>query len=122
MSELEKLIRDALKSNAAGDGQHEPLVGLLADRFLDQTRWVSMFAWMKMSGTLLISTVAAVLFFGSETTQAQIGWAPAFLTGFVGFAMWWIWYWMLLNRNASIREIKRLELQLAHMRTAVDSD
>ena len=118
MSELEDLIRDALKSNEIDEGQHEPLVGLLADRFLSQTRWVTMFAWMKMSGTLLISTVAAVLFFGAETTQAQIGWATAFLTGFVGFAMWWIWYWMMLNRNASIREIKRLELQIAEMRSA----
>ena len=120
MSEFENLIRDALKSNDVEDPQNEPLVGLLADRFLQQTRWASAFAWVKMSGTLLISLVAAFLFFGAETTQAQIGWATAFLTGFVGFAMWWIWYWMLLNRNASIREIKRLELQIAHMRTAGD--
>jgi hypothetical protein len=117
MSELENLIRDALESNDVEAGQREPLVGLLADRFLHHTRWASRFAWMKMSGTLLISTVSAFMFFGAETTQAQIGWATVFLTGFVGFAMWWIWYWMLLNRNASIREIKRLELQLAQMKT-----
>lgn len=116
MSELENLIRDALKSNSVVEERREPLVGLLTDRFLSQTRWVTMFAWMKMSGTLVISAVAAALFFGAETTQAQIGWATAFLAGFVGFAMWWIWYWMALNRNASIREIKRLELQIAQMR------
>ena len=31
--------------------------------------------------------------------------------------MWWIWYWMFLNRNAALREIKRLELQIAEVRS-----
>jgi hypothetical protein len=36
----------------------------------------------------------------------------------MGFAMWWIWYWMVLNRNAALREMKRVELQLAELRAA----
>lgn len=116
MSELEDLIRDALKSDDFDEEQHEPLVALLANRLMGESRWVALFAWMKMGGTLLISSVAAVLFFSADSTQAQITWATLFLTGFMGFAMWWIWYWMALNRNAALRELKRLEHQVAQLR------
>jgi hypothetical protein len=51
MSELENLIRDAPKSNSVVEERREPLVGLLTDRFLSQTRWVTMFAWCGGSGT-----------------------------------------------------------------------
>lgn len=57
----------------------------------------------------------------AESPRAQLVWATLFLTGFVGFAMWWIWYWMLLGRNATLRELKRPELQIAELRAAYPS-
>jgi hypothetical protein len=33
----------------------------------------------------------------------------------VGCMQWWIWYWLLVQRNAQTREIKRLELQVAKL-------
>ncbi|MGI9430761.1 MAG: DUF6768 family protein [Myxococcota bacterium] len=116
MSQLEDLIRDALQNHDPDDAGEQPLAGQVADHFLRRSRWVAAFAWMKMGGTLTISIVAAVFFFGAETTRAQIAFASIFLTGFVGFAMWWLWYWMVLNRNAALREMKRIELQIAELR------
>ena len=116
MTQLEDLIRDALKNADSDDPVERPLAGQVADHLLQRSRWVSAFAWMKMGGTLMISFVSAVFFFGAESTRAQIALASVFLTGFVGFAMWWIWYWMMLNRNAALREMKRIELQIAQLR------
>ena len=47
---------------------------------------------MKMGGTLAISGAAAFAFFAAETTRWQLVWATLFSVGFVGFAIWWIWY------------------------------
>ena len=116
MSQLENLIRDALRSDEIDGSAERPIAGQLVDHFLRRSRWVAGFAWMKMGGTLLISFVAAGLFFGAETTRSQIAFASVFLVGFNGFAMWWIWYWMVLNRNAALREMKRIELQIAELR------
>lgn len=116
MSQLEDLIRDALQNHEPDEAGEQPLAGQVADHFLRQSRWVAAFAWMKMGGTLMISFVSAVFFFGAETTRAQIALASMCVMGFVGFAMWWIWYWMVLNRNAALREMKRIELQIAQLR------
>ena len=120
MSELDDLIRRALGEADDGGLPDEPFGGRILERFLRRSRIVAGFAWMKMTGTLLICTVATALFFTAETTRAQIVWATVFTVGFVGFAMWWIWYWMMLNRNAALRELKRLELQIAELRTRAE--
>lgn len=117
MSQLDDLIRNALRSDEA-EVPDESLSGQLAGYFLRRSRWVTAFAWMKMGGTLAISLVAAGMFFSAETTRAQLVWASLFIVGFVGFAMWWIWYWMVMNRNAALRELKRIELQIAELRAS----
>lgn len=118
MSQLEDLVRDALRSNETDPASELPLGTQLTDHFLRRSRWVAGFAWMKMGGLILIGVVSAILFFFAETTRAQIAYAAVFLFGFNGFACWWLWYWMAINRNAALRELKRIELQLAEMRAA----
>jgi len=73
---------------------------------------------MKMVGTMTVALVSGFAFFFVESTQAQIACALMLLVGFTGFGVWWLWYWMVLNRNATLREIKRLELQLAELRVS----
>lgn len=116
MSQLEDWIRDAMRQNEEEEAGSPPLSTELTNHFLQRSRWVAGFAWMKMVGTMTISTVAAIVFFTLDTTQAQIACAAVFLVGFIGFGIWWLWYWMVLNRNATLREIKRVELQLAELR------
>ncbi len=62
-----------------------------------------------------LSIVAAVRFFGAGETRGQILWATAFLFCSLAVAMLKMWFWMLLNRNAITREIKRLEVQVARL-------
>jgi hypothetical protein len=118
MSKLEDLIRDALRDDAETPPEAPGIAAQMADLFLRRSRWVAALAWMKMGGTIAISLIAGVAFFGVESTRAQILCATLVLLGFVGFATWWTWYWMVLNRNAALRELKRIELQLAELRAA----
>jgi hypothetical protein len=118
MSELEDLIRNALHDDEEAPPEAPGMAGRMTELFLRRSRWVAAFAWMKMGGTLAISLVAGAAFFAAESVRWQIVWATLVTIGFVGFAMWWIWYWMVLNRNAALRELKRIELQLAEQREA----
>ncbi len=118
MTDFDDAIRHALNDDGGdpgGDGTPS-VPQMILDGFRGQFRAMTLFAWMKMSATLGICCLAGVGFFLAESTRAQIAWSAVFTIGFVGFAMWWIWYWMFLNRNATLREIKRLELQVAQMR------
>jgi hypothetical protein len=118
MSELEDLIRNALRDDEEAVPEPPGLAGRMTELFLRRSRWVAAFAWMKMGGTLAIAMIAGAAFFAAESTRWQIVCATLVTIGFMGFAMWWIWYWMVLNRNAALRELKRIELQLAELRAA----
>jgi hypothetical protein len=118
MSELEDLIRNALREDEEAPPEAPGVAGRMTELFLRRSRWVAAFAWMKMGGTLAISLGAALAFSASDSTRWQIVWSALFVVGFVGFGTWWIWYWMVLNRNAALREMKRIELQLAELRSA----
>ena len=119
MSELEDLIRNALRDDEEAVPEAPGIAGRMTELFLRRSRWVAAFAWMKMGGTPAISMAAGAAFFTVESTRWQIC-ATLVTIGFMGFAMWWIWYWMVLNRNAALREMKRIELQLAELRGDAD--
>lgn len=118
MADFDETIRKALRDDG-GDPDSDgtaSVPGMILDSFRGQSRATTLFAWMKMSGTLAICCIAGVGFFLAESTRSQLAFSSIFIAGFVGFAMWWIWYWMFLSRNATLREVKRLELAIAQMR------
>ena len=58
---------------------------------------------------------AGMKFFEVSQTRDHIFWATVFLTCFGITTSFKIWFWMVINRNAVIREVKRLELQVARL-------
>lgn len=121
MTDLDDTIRKVLSEDAGepgGDGTPS-VPRMILDSFRGQSRSTTFFVWMKMSATLLLCCLAVLGFFLAESTRVQLAWSALFTIGFVGFAMWWIWYWMFLNCNATLREIKRLELEVAQMRDQI---
>ncbi len=116
-------VEEELRRVFEGDGERGPMdtereesiADMIARSFRGQTRWLTLFAGVKIVGTLAVATLAAVLFLTAETTKAQIAYASLFVASLVGCMLWWMWYWLLVQRNAQTREIKRLELQVAKL-------
>ncbi len=54
-------------------------------------------------------------FFLSHETKPLIGWAMACGFSMAAIAMLKLWAWMEIEKNSTIREIKRLELQIARL-------
>ena len=67
----------------------------------------------------LVFTVLAFLsifwFFDAQTVRDQIMFATIFMTCIVIVLAMKIWFWMVMNRHATTREIKRLEIQVAEL-------
>ena len=45
----------------------------------------------------------------------MLRWGGASALGFAGLALVKVWFWMEMQKNAIMREVKRLELQVASL-------
>ena len=118
MSRIDDQIREALRAEDAdifADGPEQSLHEMVIASFRGKQRWlvITMFC-----GTFVyvgLAIVVAMRFFQVETTRAMIGYATAFIFCLTAVGLMKVWYWMQLDKNAILREVKRLELQVARL-------
>ncbi len=119
MNELDDTIRSALKSQAehgAIDPDREPTMRTqIAETFRGRLRWLALLAAFFRIVYLILAIIAAIQFFRVDGTRELIAYATLFLISIAATAFIKLWYWMLLIKNSVIREIKRLELQIAEL-------
>lgn len=121
---IDQLIRAALTNEESE----------VFDSLGEQTIFEEAFGILKGRGrfitgsTMIISVllfVAAVYsgfqFFEAETTKELIAWAVGFCMGMMAVGTLKIWWWMEMEKNATIREIKRVELQIAVLARTLES-
>lgn len=121
--DIDNLIRDALSEEEAElfDRLGKPsLHEQITDLFRGQNRW---FTVLSMVMTLIFLTIAVYCgyhFFTTPEVVDMLRWGAgvAFAIGMVSMAK--IWAWMEMQRHATTREIKRLEIQVAHLAAARD--
>ncbi len=83
--------------------------------FRGRRRWVVTYVWLATFLCTCITFAAGYQFYLADTTKAQIGWAAGFLYFALVVAMLKIWYWDEMRRYTYLREIKRLEIQVANL-------
>jgi hypothetical protein len=78
---------------------------------------------------LALAVVTAVLmfwsgyhFFISEGLDERIFWGVLLLSFWTGTMGIKIWFWLEMNRNSTLREIKRLELAVAQLTVKLNQD
>ena len=92
-----------------------PLRTQIADTFRGRFRWLAWIATFYRFAFLAIAIFAANKFFRVDETRDLIVYANLFLLSFFGMAFIKMWYWSLLVKNSVIREIIRLERQVAKL-------
>ena len=110
-------IRDAMKKadwaeelDAARDQSFRQM---MAGTFRGRNRWMAVVVYIYLLVFTGLMVASVIQFFGGETTAHQIAWATAFLFSSMVVMFLKLWIWNMMNRNAIVREIKRLELRLA---------
>ncbi len=116
MTEFDDRIRQALRTESDNvwkdveeQGLFEQALGVMRGKHKSLT----VIANAVMVLFFAMTVYSVVRFFGAETTQMQIAWSVGFLTSNMVVAMMKLWFWMQMDKNTVIREVKRLELQVA---------
>jgi hypothetical protein len=125
MSDMDKRILEAIKAetNATMKDYERDLglFGLMAESFKGTFRWAVMGA-MAMQVVLGAAFIyCAVRLFGTDDTAAKIEWLALGLAAFIAFGLLRIWFFMEINRLSIAREVKRLELHVAALASALRS-
>ena len=119
MKDIHKMIRDALgaedaelfESLAGEQGIYEMII----DSFRGKTRWLVGVVFVTIPALVAVAILTAGQFFQVETVNEMIAWACVFMFCWIAIAMMKVWYWMELNKNTVICEVKRVELQIAQL-------
>ena len=111
-------LADALHKEADAHyapGREETLRSMVAESFRGKKKWLSMVAYIYVLLFSAVGIFAAVKFFGATGTRNQILYAALFTWAMILVPILKIWYWEQLNKNAILRELKRIELRLLEL-------
>ena len=103
---------------AAGE---QGLLDMMLSVFHGHLWWLNVLALLFQLMFMGLTVWAGWSFFGATAVRDQILFATMFLWGVGTIGMFKIWFWMVMNRSSVIREVKRLELQVARLSREVES-
>ncbi|RMD65932.1 MAG: hypothetical protein D6824_01755 [Planctomycetota bacterium] len=123
LKELDRKIQEALRrqddlDEALASPEDEGLVEMLIGVFRGRMVWLNIYGMTLGVAFTGLAVWCAVRFFQSADVKAALGWGVGFLTCVLFVAMLKIWFWMEIEKNTVLREVKRLELQVARLAAA----
>jgi hypothetical protein len=70
-----------------------------------------------LAGTVCLTLAGYAVWRAAEATEvkAMLGWAGVAAFGFFFLGLLKMWFWMEMQKNSVVRELKRLELQVASL-------
>lgn len=118
MTDIDNEIRKALEEEDREwfDKLSEPALPVqVIESFKTRSRWFIL--WAIMAGLFMmgVCVYSGYRLYRAEEPQALVHWAVIFLGAFLALGAIKIWYWMELQKNTIVRELKRLELQVARL-------
>lgn len=119
MSNLDRAIRDALSKEDAEflsrfEGHSTP-VGEVLDTFRGQWALMNAFAAVITFALFGAFVYCAWQMFEATDIRDTVLWSVGAVITMLGVAMLKMYFWMEMNKNVVLREVKRLELQVARL-------
>ena len=116
-NEIDELIREALGEEEANYYEQLEEEQSLLDEGLSlykgKRAWISIWISFVILVVLIGSVYCLVEFFKVEETRELMIWGGGFFLGMFMITALKIWAWMQMDKNAIMREIKRLEFQVS---------
>ncbi|PWH82656.1 hypothetical protein DIS18_10485 [Algibacter marinivivus] len=118
MEDIDKLIKETLTQEEAkfyDDLDEQNVLQMILGLFKGKNKWIM---YMMNFMTLVffgLFIYCLVQFFNSEITFDMIKWATGSLVFLLGVSMLKVFAWMQMDKNALLREIKRLEIQVSSL-------
>ena len=121
---IDELIKETLNQEEAkfyDELEEQNLIGKLGEVFKGKMGWLAivMNVFHLVIFGLLIYCI--VQFFGTNETNELIKWASAGFLCMIAMGMLKVYIWMQMDKNDILREMKRLELQVATLFSKLDN-
>jgi len=123
-NEIDELITKALNEEESEfyDQLEQPgILGEALDLYKGRNKFISIGITFVMLAFLVASVYCVIEFFAAEKVKDLIMWAGGFFFSMIGIMALKLWSWMQMDRNAVMREIKRLELQVSAIAKEIKS-
>jgi len=115
MEEIDQLIKDTLSQEEAAfyDSLDEQNVfDMVIGLFKGKNAWILIIMNIMVLIFFGFFVYSCIQFFNVESTNELIKWGFGSLLFLLGLSMLKIFAWMQMDKNAILREMKRLELQV----------
>lgn len=113
---IDELIKETLSKEEAAfydELEEQNLIGKIGEVYRGKLGWLA--AIMNVVHLLMFMAFVycIVQFFNTDNTNELIKWASAGFLSMIAMGMLKLFVWMQMDKNDILRELKRLELQIA---------
>lgn len=116
MDELDDQLKQALRSGhrvEVGGDEIDSVRGLMTEMFRFRSKLITAGSVIKIAILWVMTAVTLIMTFVTSDPHQQFLWAFGCLISAISLGILWQFHWAMLHRNAMLRELKRLELQIA---------
>ncbi len=122
MEEIDRLIKETLtleESKFYDELEEQNVFEMMGDLFKTKNSWLIIIMNIIMLISLGFFVYCIVQFFNAEETKEIITWTAAGFISLMMVSMLKLFAWMQMDKNALLRELKRLELQVSSLSTKI---
>jgi hypothetical protein len=115
---IDDRIRNELESRRGPDdlpADDRSLFGMLFRVFTGQLRRWAAFGMVLTLVFLGLTLWCGYEFFTAASSDDRVYWGVLALAAFHGLSMFKLWFFMEMNRNSVLREVKRVEIEVARL-------
>lgn len=113
---IDELIKETLSQEEAkfyDELDEQNLIGKMGEVYKSKVGWLAIVMNVVYLGIFVLFIYCVVRFFGTTETNDLITWASAGFLCMIFMGMLKLYFWMQMDKNDILRELKRLELQVA---------
>ncbi len=121
---IDDLIKETLTQEEAKfyeDLEEQGVFQMVWGLFSGKNKWIMLLMNIMTLVFFALFIYCIVQFFNTEITKDLIKWSVGALVFLLGVSMLKIFAWMQMDKNALLREIKRLELQVSSLANKISS-
>jgi len=119
MTQIDEAIRQALSAEDAKAleryGSDASLIQQVLEAFQGRTALLNVFVWIAATALGAASVYCGWRFFEATDVPHMLRWGGGTLLAAISLISAKLWFWQELKSNQVIREVKRLELQVARL-------
>ena len=120
MEEIDQLIKDTLTQEEAkfyDELEEQNVYQMIIGIFRGKNKWLIVIMNIMTLTFFGLSIYCTIQFFNTDITNELIKWGIGGFVFLMAMSMMKIFAWMQMDKNALLREMKRLELQVSSLAT-----